>query len=383
MNSLNMLAESFYLPVQGSTFAPAVDFLFDAILWISIVSFVGIVVAMVLFAVWYRRRPGYTPLPSPSHSTSLELVWTIVPSVILVWIFAAGVTGYADLKTPRNDAPVIDVTAFQWGWRFSYPNGDQSENLHLSVNQPVQIRLKSDDVIHSFYIPEFRAKMDVMPGRYHSMWFEPTKISDDFNLYCTEYCGDSHSNMNRKVIVHEEPWDEMLRKYVRWKNADHLPVVNGNRLYKIHCSGCHSIDGKDMTGPTFKNFMGRVHEFADGTSVNFNNDPESTEMYTYIRRSILAPGEQIVKGRLNQMPSFQGKLTERELDYMIEFIKEVNDGEYTEPLPPSEEELAKINAQTEGGGIDAGGGDAVDATQAGEAPAPDSAAGSPGDQTKQ
>jgi len=343
MNFSNLIAESPWLPEQGSTFAPEVDFLFDAILWISVVSFLGIVVAMVLFAVWYRRRPGYTPLPSPSHSTSLELVWTIVPSIILVWIFAYGVKGYANLKTPRNDAPVIDVTAFQFGWQFDYPNGDSSDTLHLSVNQPVQLRLKSRDVIHSFYVPEFRAKMDVMPGRYHSMWFEPSKISDSFRLYCTEYCGDGHSLMKRDVVVHSEPWDEMMGKYVRWRNDEHQPLENGNRLYKIHCSGCHSYDGKDMTGPTFREFLDRKHEFTDGSSLSFS-DPNSEELYNYIRESILEPGAKIVAGRQNQMPSFNGKLKDEDIKLLIEFIKEVSDGELNMPEVKEATGLDEANA---------------------------------------
>lgn len=330
-----MLASSSWLPEQGSTFAEKTDFLFNAILVISVVSFVGIVIAMVLFAIWYRRRDGYVQQPSPSHSTVLELIWTIVPSVILVWIFAVGASGYAELKTPKNNAPVIDVTAFQFGWQFTYPNGDVTDVLHLSVNQPVQLRLKSNDVIHSFYVPEFRAKMDVMPARYHSIWFEPTKIGE-FQLYCTEYCGDGHSLMKRDVVVHQEPWEPMMEEFVKWREEEHPELINAHRLYKIHCSGCHSFDGKDMTGPTFQGFVGREHAFTDGSSLKFSG-PQDDELRNYITESILEPAAKIVAGRQNQMPTFKGKLSPSQIESMIKFILEVDDGVFTAPAdePPA------------------------------------------------
>lgn len=335
MTVLNMIASSSWLPEQASTFAEETDFLFNAILAISVVSFVGIVIAMILFTIWYRRRDGYVPKPAPAHSTLLELIWTIVPSIILVWIFAVGASGYADLKTPKNNAPIIDVTAFQFGWRFTYPTGEVSDTLHLSAEQPVQLRLKSDDVIHSFYVPEFRAKMDVMPRRYHSIWFQPTKTGT-FHLYCTEYCGDGHSLMKRDVVVHEEPWDQMMDKYVKWRENEHPALINGERLYKIHCSGCHSYDGKDMTGPTFYGFVSRTHEFSNADPITFSG-PEDDQLRTYVTESILEPAAKIVAGRTNQMPNFNGKLSPSQIEALIAFILEVDDGSYSAPVdePPA------------------------------------------------
>lgn len=344
---LNTFASSYWLPEQASTFAAKTDFLFNAILAISVVSFVGIVIAMILFSIWYRRRDGYVQKPAPSHSTVLELIWTIVPSLILVWIFAVGASGYAELKTPKNNAPVIDVTAFQFGWQFTYPNGDVTDTLHLSVNQPVQLRLKSNDVIHSFYVPEFRAKMDVMPARYHSIWFEPSKIGE-FKLYCTEYCGDGHSLMKRQVVVHAEPWDEMLDEFVKWRESEHPQLINGERLYKIHCSGCHSYDGKDMTGPSFQGFVDRTHEFTDGSSLKFSG-PEDDELRNYITESVLEPAKKIVAGRTNQMPTFQGKLSPQQIDALIAFVIEVSDGVYSAPLdeaPAASADGAEATAET-------------------------------------
>jgi cytochrome c oxidase subunit 2 len=262
-----------------------------------------------------------------------------------------GAKGYATLKTPVNDAKIIDVTAFQFGWRFTYPNGEISEVLHLSVNQPVQLRLKSEDVIHSFYVPEFRAKMDVMPGRYHSMWFQPTLIGD-YKLYCTEYCGDGHSTMVRDVKVHPEPWDEMLVKNVRWRDDQNHPIANGERLYKIWCMGCHTYDGSAKTGPSFKGLASlSSREFTDGTSRSFDG-PDSDEWRNYILDSIKYPDREIVVGYQNQMLSFDGKLSEQQMEYLIEFIKAVDDGVYVPPPKPvvaaeSEEEESGALEETE------------------------------------
>jgi cytochrome c oxidase subunit 2 len=333
MNPLDNLAQ--YLPAKGSTFADETDFLFDAILWISIVSFVAIVVVMVWFAVIYRRRPGYVPKPSPSHSLGLELVWTIGPSLILVWIFFQGASGYATLKTPVNNAQLIEVKAFQFGWQFTYPNGEVTDTLHLSVNQPVRLQLISDDVIHSFYVPEFRAKMDVMPGRKHSMWFKPTLVGN-YKLFCTEYCGEGHSKMVKDVIVHPEPWTQMLAKNVRWKDDQNHPIANGHRLYNLWCAGCHSYDGSAKTGPSFKGLASSTsRDFATGAGLSFAG-PESDEWQNYIFESIWKPDARIVRGYPNQMPSFEGKLSADQIGYIIQFLKAVDGGTYVEPPKPAE-----------------------------------------------
>lgn len=330
---IDLIAQT-YLPVKGSTFAEETDFLFNAILWISIAAFIPIVVVMVWFAIIYRRRPGYTPKPSPTHSLGLELLWTIGPSLILVWIFFEGASGYATLKTPDNDAKVIDVTGFQFGWLFTYPNGDVSETLHLSANQPVQLRLKSNDVIHSFYVPAFRAKMDVMPGRFHSMWFKPT-LTGDYKLFCTEYCGDGHSKMVKDVIVHPEPWDEMISKNVKWRDDENHPIANGHRLYKIWCAGCHSYDGSAKTGPSFKGLASSSNrQFADGSTLDLGGST-SDAWRNYVYESITRPDARIVSGYQNQMPSFQGKLTDQQIDYLIAFLESVDSGEYSEPAKPA------------------------------------------------
>lgn len=336
INPIHSLAQ-FYLPAKGSTFADITDPLFDAILWISIVSFVAIVVVMCWFAVIYRRRPGYKPLPSPTHSTILELIWTIGPSIVLVWIFFEGASGYSVLRTPDQDAELIEVTASQFNWKFTYPNGDFGDTLHLSVNQPVRLQLMSEDVIHGFYVPEFRAKMDVMPGRRHSMWFKPTLVGE-FKLFCTEYCGDGHSKMVKKVVVHAEPWAEMMRKYVRWKDADNHPVANGARLYNIYCSGCHTYDGSAKTGPSFKGLASSTsREFMSGPPLSLG-DSDSDEWKNYVSDSIKRPDAHIVKGYANQMPSFDGKLSEEQIGYIMQFLKAVDGGTYSEPPKPAKPE---------------------------------------------
>lgn len=328
MNLMTVASQNyFWLPTQGSDVASEIDFLFNAILAISTIAFVGIVIAMVLFCIWYRRRDGYVPQPSPSHSTSLELIWTIVPSIFLIWIFARGVYGFQLLNTEKEDAPTISVTAKQFGWEFVYPNGEITEELHLSRNQPVRLQMTSNDVIHSFYVPSFRVKMDVIPKRYHSLYFKPTKTSTSENpfwLKCAEYCGENHSEMKKKVIVHDVPWDEMLRKNVNWKEEEYSEMDNGRRLFKIHCAGCHSTDGSTMTGPSFKEFLTRDHVFQNGSEkLNFK-DKDSDDFFNYLRKSLDEPEFQVVQGYANQMTSFQGKFSPNQLRYLRKFLVKVS-----------------------------------------------------------
>ena len=305
---------SFWFPQQASDVASEVDVMFDIILWISVFFFVLIVVPMGAFMWLYRRRKGYAPLPSQDHNLALELSWTILPSLSLVFFFVRGVWGYLDMRTPPEEAAEyeIQVEASQFAWSFTYPNGTVTTNLVLPVNTPIKFRLQSRDVLHSFFIPQFRVKHDVVPGRYGMAWVQPTQTGM-FRLYCTEFCGDGHSLMRRDVQVVDKTWDEVM-KDIEWKYETHSPKENGRHLYQIRCSGCHSIDGSAKTGPTFKDAFGTQRNTDQGPVVADEN---------YIRESILNPNAKIREGypKPSPMPSFQG-LTEDEINYLIEFIKD-------------------------------------------------------------
>ena len=195
------MQESFFFPVQNSTFAPTVDALFYLIFWISTFFFVLIMGLMVFFMIKYRRIDGVEPEQSPGHNTTLELSWSILPALIVLVIFGWGFAGYVDMRTPPEDSYEINVTASMWSWQFRYPTGAISDKLHIPVNTPVKVIMQSKDVLHSLFVPAFRVKQDVVPGRYTGLWFE-AKNPGVFDLFCAEYCGKKHSDMITKVVVH-------------------------------------------------------------------------------------------------------------------------------------------------------------------------------------
>lgn len=304
---------SFWFPSQSSTIAPEVDGLFHLILWISIVSFVLIIAAMT-YLVWiYRRRAGVEPVHSPHHNTTLEVTWSVIPSVILVLIFYQGFTGYLDMRTPPPDAYEIQVIAKKWSWAFRYPNGHIETELHLPVNTPIKFRLQSDDVIHSFFIPAFRIKMDCVPGRYTTSWAQATQTGE-FVLYCAEYCGTRHSDMLAKVVVHEPgEFETWLTKASDFLNTM-TPEAAGKLLYERRgCLQCHSTDGSAKQGPTFKGTYGTQQALANGTQITVDDN--------YIRESILNPMAKVRGGFRPIMPTFQGQLKDPEIDAIIAYMK--------------------------------------------------------------
>lgn len=309
----NIFQSGYWFPEQASSFASTTDFLFMAITWISAVFFAIIVGVTILFVIKYRRRPGYVPEPSSSHNTALEIFWSVVPSIILVWIFYVGATGYFDLRVPSDDAEEIYVTASRWNWQFRYPNGDISPELHLVKDQPVKLIMQSTDVLHSMFVSAFRQKMDIVPGRYTYAYINPTKV-DKYRLSCTEYCGTEHSRMRTLCQVHANPEDR--KASTEWIRAEHRPWENGERLYKINCSGCHKVDGNAATGPAL-NLLWAMDER------KFHDDPPEKVDEDYIRESILYPDEKVVEGYgpVSKMNSFDGKLTPDQLIDLITYIK--------------------------------------------------------------
>lgn len=306
---------SFFFPQQASDSAATVDWTFDVILWISVFFFVLIVLPMAVFVWKYRKRAGYKPKPAQDHNLALELGWSIIPTLILVYFFVEGVWGYLDMRTPPDEAAEyeIQVQASQFSWKFTYPNGTVSPKLVLPVNTPVKFRLQSEDVLHSFFIPAFRLKHDVVPGRYGTAWINPTR-SGVYRLYCAEFCGDGHSLMRRDVDVVDKTWEEVMDD-IKWKYEEHDLWANGQHLYVLNCSGCHSVDGSPKTGPSFKDSWNSQRETSGG-SVLFDE--------TYARESILDPNAKVLNGypRPSPMPTFLGKFTEDEINYLIEFLKD-------------------------------------------------------------
>ena len=255
-----------WMPPGVSTVAHHVDWLFNFILGISVFFFLLIVVLMVLFVIKYRRRAGQEAEASPSHNMALELTWTIIPLILVVVIFFFGFKGFLDMTTAPANAYEILVDGQKWNWSFTYPNGYVDSNLHVPVDRPVRLVMTSADVIHSLYVPAFRIKMDVVPGRYSKAWFEATEPGQ-YELFCAEYCGTSHSDMIAQVVVYPpgefESWLDKASNFLETMT----PVEAGQRLFQMRgCQQCHSVDGTAKTGPTLLGVFGHTQALTDGTS---------------------------------------------------------------------------------------------------------------------
>ena len=300
MWSLHTLADYFQF---GETFEHRTDF---AMFWVSLISLIcliGITWTMIHFCTKYSRKNNQNPVDIADDHI-LETIWTVVPTIIVMWFFWLGWEGYKTYREVPKDSMVIQVKAFKWGWNFTYPNGKVSDEPYIPVGTSVKFILKTEDVVHSFYLPEFRVKRDAMPGYEHYVWIKPQKTGK-FNIYCTEYCGLEHWNMNRKLYVIEK------NEYELWlKKAPE--ARQGDAIYKQMCASCHSVDGKAGVGPSFKGIKDRPTKLVGGKSVVANEE--------YLKNAILKPADDIVEGFANGMPSFEGKLNDKELKNIIEFL---------------------------------------------------------------
>ncbi len=305
---------SIWLPEAASTIAGDVDALFYFVLVVSVILFVGVISAMIFFAWRFRRRsPEDRPEPVRENKI-LEASWIVIPSILVAVVFVWGFKVFLELGIAPPNSYEVNVTARKWSWSFSYPNGVISTDLHVPVNRPVKLRMSSEDVIHSFFVPAFRVKADVLQGRYSYVWFEATK-QDTFIVACTEYCGTSHSNMYARVITHSQ--DDFETWLVESLPDDNMtPVQMGELLYTQQaCFGCHSLDGTAAAGPTFLGLAGSTRNFTDGTSAVADDN--------YLRTSIVNPSSQIVEGYPNVMPGqYAVTMTSEQIDALVAFIKE-------------------------------------------------------------
>ncbi len=342
MFGIELNARAATLPVAATDVAASWDSLYWFLIWLSLVFFVGIVVAMIVFAVKYRKDVNKKPKYIHGH-TGLEVVWTVIPTILVLIIFAWGWAVYRDMIHPPADAMEVHVIGKQWSWQFSYSNGNTSvRDLYVPLNKPVKLIMSSEDVIHSMFIPNFRVKQDVVPGMYSHVWFE-SKVPGIHQIFCTEYCGTDHSAMlGRVIVLTAEQWKEW------WSgkkiDVDSLPsdpsfpgyranflgeglpadaaqaqglslAEKGKKLYETRtCSACHSTDGSAKVGPTFKGLYGSDVKLIDGTTVKADDN--------YIHESIVMPAAKVVDGfgPVSAMP--MGLVTsEDEINQLVEFIK--------------------------------------------------------------
>jgi cytochrome c oxidase subunit 2 len=307
-----------WMPQQASTYAASSDNVFYGVYYLSVFFFALVTLLLVAFIIKYRHREnGKAHESAAGHSTALELTWTIIPTILVLVIFYYGFRGFMNMVVEPPDAYKIDVRGKTWNWSYIYDLNYFSEDgkLHIPVNKPIAFILSSDDVIHSFFIPAFRAKKDVVPGRYNRFWVQANKTGT-FDVTCAEYCGQGHSIMTSEVVV-ESP-EDFAKFLVRTKNLylSNPPLKVGEILYKTRgCSTCHTLDGTPNTGPTFKDMY--------GSQVPIKGIGNVLADENYIHESILDAQAKIVEGfdSPSKMPAFAGQFSERDINSIIAFLK--------------------------------------------------------------
>jgi len=298
-------------PVAASNIASDVDHLYIYLVLVSAVMTLLIFATIFVFAVKYRRRSP-DEIPAPIHgSLKLEITWSIIPFLIMLTFFWWGAKIFFLNATPPPDSMDVYVVGKQWMWKIQYPGGQREINeLHVPVGRPVKVTLASEDVIHSFFIPAFRIKHDVVPGRYDTMWFTATKPGR-YHLFCAEYCGTEHSGMVGWVTV-MSPID--YENWLAGGGTGGTMAQQGEQLFEqLGCSNCHLTD-RQGRGPNLRGVFGSHVQLTDGRSVPVDD--------IFIRESILNPNAKIVEGyRPNVMPNFQGQVTEEQILQLIAYVK--------------------------------------------------------------
>ena len=307
-------------PTPASTMSNNVDALY--LFLISVTGAVTLLVLVLIVAFLFRYRHSRHPVAEQvSGSVPLELTWSLVPLGIFMIFFAWGASIYVAEATPPKDSLQIYVVAKQWMWKLQQENGVREINtLHVPANRDVRLTMISQDVIHSFWVPEFRIKADVLPGRYTTVWFRANK-EGTFMLNCSEFCGTLHSQMVGKVIVMEPA------KYESWlMHGGEMGSFagTGQKLFQqLGCTTCHRFDTQGR-GPNLVGVYGRPVLLSDGSTVIADDG--------YLRESMLNPGAKIVAGFQPIMPSFQGILTEDQLLSLIAYVKSIATPEESEPV---------------------------------------------------
>jgi cytochrome c oxidase subunit 2 len=304
-------------PTQASTVAPGVDALFLSIAAVALVFTVLIFTLVIVFAVRYRRRSEAATGARVVPALWVEAVWIAVPFVLCMGMFAWGARLYFVQRRPPADSLDVYVVARQWMWKLQHAEGPSEINeLHVPIGRPIRLTMTSQDVIHSFFVPAFRVKMDVLPGRFENAWFQATKTGE-YHLFCAEYCGTKHSGMIGRVIV-LEPAD-----YERWLAGGMSGAglaAAGERLFlALGCATCHGADRS--RGPSLENLFGKTVTLRDGRTVIADE--------AYVRESILDPAAKVVAGFEPLMPAYRSQLNEEDVIKLVAYLKTLTAGPET------------------------------------------------------
>ena len=297
-------------PSAASVTAHRTDTLYFALVGFSTLIAFIITAVIVVFCIRYRRNARVDRHHAPTDAKGLEIIWTLLPLAVFLGLFVWAARDFTRLYRPVPDALPVYVVARQWMWKVEHPNGRREVNeMHVPAGQPVRLLMTSQDVIHSFYVPAFRVKQDVVPGRYTALWFEATQTGD-YHLFCAEYCGTRHARMTGRVHV-MAPED-----YAEWLDAgaDAPRIVErGFDLFRQHgCAGCHHAESS-VHAPELAGLIGREVHLEGGGRLIADE--------TYIYDSIIEPDKDIVAGFDPIMPAFKGQLDEEEIMAIIEYIR--------------------------------------------------------------
>lgn len=330
---------TYWFPPQASTLASESDWVFYYIYWISVIFTSIIVGVMIFFVLRYRHRKNWDGEKSASHGLALEITWSVIPFLLTVVMWWKGFESFMISNTVPDNAFTVQVKARQWYWEFVYPNGLTTRELHVPEGEDVAFVMESADVIHSFWVPAWRVKKDVVPGRYTKTWVNATEPGT-YTLFCTEYCGLDHSEMLASVVVHPsaERRDAMLEAgesftygmakyrdtFDEWyeaESAEFLKKYDGLEPWQIGelvytqkaCNACHSLDGDAIVGPSWKGTWGTERPLDGGGTALMDEN--------YIRESIYDPQAKLVAGYPATMATYRGQIDQQELDGLIAFFK--------------------------------------------------------------
>lgn len=331
-------------PDEASSGAQQVDQIVIALVLMTLFFVVAVGGSIVFFSFKYRRSNPVNRVLKFKKTWIIEVTWTVIPLLIAIGFFVWAASAYFQQRHAPADAMEIHVVGKQWMWKIQHPQGKREINeLHLPVDVPVKLLMTSQDVIHSLFIPAFRVKQDVLPGRYTSMWMVPHKTGE-FHLFCTQYCGTDHARMTGKVVVMPKA------DYQKWLTSGEQsenPAREGARLFRqFGCSGCHA-GSRVVRAPSLVGLYGSVVPLEGGKTIVADDQ--------YLRDSILLPNSQVVSGYDPVMPSYQGKLSEDELFSLVAYLKSLGPGaenSSNQPLKYSndQKDTQDLKSGSKGGG---------------------------------